>query len=376
MNNNTKSKIKTSVADLIKPKKKQYSETSETFVADLINSKKKETSETSVNDLVKSQKKHSYTSKASVTSVTNLIKPQKRYFYPCDCICCEGVEVDSRTQEKHLNDENLWKSDAARKNQENIIMARKQKKSSIIHNENPTEVNSNIPKKRKRDNHRTSSPNPDFFQSNNKNPEPNNNNNNNENIHTLFSSNFRIPALMLDNGNDNIDQDYIFQEVDEDDDNSIDQEKENEEDDDNIEQEEEEEEDDDIRNFFAYPKIDDDDNDEEFVMENLNDSIETEIILWAFKFQQRFRLPDIALEALIKFLNIVLTRLNKLQFKNFPKSLYMAKKMLSIFQPKMKLAVCNNCHKLHNVNSRWSCQGSAWGVYFNYMIDIHIEHFL
>ena len=86
-------------------------------------------------------------------------------------------------------------------------------------------------------------------------------------------------------------------------------------------------------------------------MESLNDSIETEIILWVFKFQQRFRLSDIALEALIKFLHIVLTCLNKLQFKNFPKSLYTAKKMLNIFQPKMQLAVCSNCHKLHNVKN-------------------------
>jgi hypothetical protein len=54
---------------------------------------------------------------------------------------------------------------------------------------------------------------------------------------------------------------------------------------------------------------------------------------------------------LIKFLHIVLTRLNELQFKNFPNSLYIAKKMLNIFQLKMQLAVCNNCHKLHNVKN-------------------------
>ncbi|EXX71357.1 hypothetical protein RirG_079250 [Rhizophagus irregularis DAOM 197198w] len=56
-----------------------------------------------------------------------------------------------------------------------------------------------------------------------------------------------------------------------------------------------------------------------------------------------------ALEALIKFLHIVLICLNKLQFKDFPNSLYMAKKYLNIFQPKMQLAVCNNCHKMHNI---------------------------
>jgi hypothetical protein len=66
-------------------------------------------------------------------------------------------------------------------------------------------------------------------------------------------------------------------------------------------------------------------------MKSLNDSIETEIIIWVFKFQQKFWLSDMALEALIKFLFIVLIQSNKLQFKNFSNSLYMAKKMLNIF---------------------------------------------
>ncbi|GBB96427.1 hypothetical protein RclHR1_27500001 [Rhizophagus clarus] len=117
-------------------------------------------------------------------------------------------------------------------------------------------------------------------------------------------------------------------------------------DDDDKNQEEKNEDEDNIKNIFTSPKFD---SDEVFVMENLNDSLETEIILWAFKFQQRFRLTDMALEALIKFLHILLTRLNKLQFKNFPNSLYMAKKYLHIFQPKMQLVVCNNCHKMNNI---------------------------
>ncbi|GET62780.1 hypothetical protein GLOIN_2v1763250 [Rhizophagus irregularis DAOM 181602=DAOM 197198] len=121
----------------------------------------------------------------------------------------------------------------------------------------------------------------------------------------------------------------------------------NEEEDDDDDGDDEEEEED-IEEFFSSPEIG---NDEVFVMESLNDSIETEIILWVFKFQQRFRLSDIALEVLIKFLHIILTRLDKSQFKNFPASLYLAKKMLNIFQLKMQLAVCNNCHKLYNVRN-------------------------
>jgi hypothetical protein len=56
----------------------------------------------------------------------------------------------------------------------------------------------------------------------------------------------------------------------------------------------------------------------------------------------------VTLKALIKFLYIILIRLNKLRFENFPTSLYMAKKLLNIIQPKMQLAVCTSCHKLYD----------------------------
>jgi hypothetical protein len=107
----------------------------------------------------------------------------------------------------------------------------------------------------------------------------------------------------------------------------------------------EEENENNIEDFFTPSEID---SEEVFITESLNDSIETEVILWVFKFQQRFQLPDMALEALIKFLRIILIWLNKLRFENFPTSLYMAKKLLNIIQPKMQLAVCTSCHKLYD----------------------------
>ncbi|PKY30838.1 hypothetical protein RhiirB3_392871 [Rhizophagus irregularis] len=300
------------------------------------------------------------------TSVADLIKPKKNYLYECHCIRCDGKKVDPRTQERHAKDECLWKSKNDKKKQEIAIMSRK-KSTNKLSDVNLLKTNSNKSKKRKRDV-------PDSFQSN----KPNNEDippnffsdsfqlNNEENIHTLFSPNFRIPTL--DNGDNYLDEEnnqyYIYQEEEEDNNSNIDQEEENDNDsigqekDDSIDQEEENDEDnieqeendddDNIKNLFTYPEID---SDEIFVMENLNDSMETEIILWVFKFQQRFRLSDLALEALIKFLHIILTHLNKLQFKNFPKSLYIAKKMLNIFQPKMQLAACNKYHKLHNVKN-------------------------
>ena len=117
--NNKKCKIETSVADLIKPKKKHlYSENlinsnkkkeastvndiskKKCYTSELhIKSNKKKCQSTSVNDLVKSPKNLYEPSVTSVTSVTNLIKPIKKYFYPCDCACCKGIEVDSCIRE-------------------------------------------------------------------------------------------------------------------------------------------------------------------------------------------------------------------------------------------------------------------------------------
>ncbi|CAB5392785.1 unnamed protein product [Rhizophagus irregularis] len=295
--------------------------------------------------------------------------------YPYHCIHCNGAEVDFRTQENHTNDESLWNLEDIRKNQEDTITARKQKRLIIIQDVNLT-------KKRKR----ASSSNLDSSQHNSGfNPfnedtdsfQPNNN----KNIHTLFSSSpllpnpsyFHVPAP--DENKDNDEYIYYNEEKenddDEDDGNEDDSDENdgdkddgdenngagnnggedegdyNEEDDDDDDGDDDEEEED-IEEFFSSPEIG---NDEVFVMESLNDSIETKIILLVFKFQQRFRLSDIALEVLIKFLHIVLTRLVNSQFKNFPASLYLAKKMLNIFQPKMQLAVCNNCHKLYNVRN-------------------------
>src|SRR6266542_2813247 len=282
------------------------------------------------------------------TSVANLIKPKKNYLYECHCMRCCDKKVDLHTQEKHTTEKYLWKSEDNRKNQKNTIMARKKKSTNFISNVNPSQTNSNKLTKRKRDDADSFHPNkpnnkeippdsfPDSFQKNNEDILPDSFldsvtdffqlNNEEESTHTLFSSNFRIPAL---NNDDNYldkecNQYYIYQEEEGEEDDCIDQKEEND-DDDNIEQEKSNDDDDDIKNFFTSPEID---SNEVFVMESLNDSMETEIILWAFKFQQRFRLSDIALEALIKFLHIVLTRLNRLQFKTFPKSLYLAKKML------------------------------------------------
>jgi hypothetical protein len=242
-------------------------------------------------------------------SVADLIKPKKKYLYACHCLRCKGTKVDSRTQESHTKETSLWKSKDSRKNQENTIVARKQKNPSI-----PSDVPS-VP---------SSSLNLDR-----------------DSHHEISLS--HVPSDDLDfdndNGDDDGDEDNFFDDNNFDKDDNFDEEDENK-DDTNHEED-----------FFASPEILDGDSDEVFVTESLNDSIDSEIIIWVFKYQQRFKLSDIALEALIKFLHIILIRSNKLQFEKFPTSLYKAKKLLKIFQPIMQLAVCTDCHKLHNATN-------------------------
>src|SRR5437016_7120145 len=283
----------------------------------------------------KANKKH------TVETVADLIKPSKKYLYKCNCIYCNGKKVDSRTQEKHTKSKSLWKCEISRKNQENSIKA-KRKKKSITPNVNPTKPN--LPKKRK-----MISPNTP--------PNPPDSPNNEDSIHTLFSpkpkssSCFHDPASDLIEDENNINDDY-YPDYSGDDNNPDNDDYHLDEEDDNFDEENEYEYDInwEKEDLFVSPEIDDD-NDEVFVMESLNDAIDSEIIIWVFKFQQRFKLSDIALEALIKYLHTVLIRFNKQQFEEFPTSLYKAKKLLKIFQPKMQLAVCTNCHKLHNATN-------------------------
>jgi hypothetical protein len=82
-------------------------------------------------------------------SVANLIKPKKNYSYECHCIRCCSKKVDPRTQEKHTIDKRLWKSEEYRKNQENSVMTRKNKSTSLISNVLPKTISKS--KKRKRD---------------------------------------------------------------------------------------------------------------------------------------------------------------------------------------------------------------------------------
>jgi hypothetical protein len=58
-------------------------------------------------------------------SLFDLINPRKNYKYICNCMVCEGKEVEARTQKKHANDKILWKSNKERKIQLAMIETRK-----------------------------------------------------------------------------------------------------------------------------------------------------------------------------------------------------------------------------------------------------------
>jgi hypothetical protein len=76
------------------------------------------------------------------------------------------------------------------------------------------------------------------------------------------------------------------------------------------------------------------------------------ILLWIFKYQDRFRLSDVATDALIKFFRLVLLDADKKRFNNFPSSEYVARKLLEIGGKTKMFAVCPACNKLHNTDDR------------------------
>ena len=97
---------------------------------------------------------------------------------------------------------------------------------------------------------------------------------------------------------------------------------------------------------------DDDDEDEEDVVDEGNNDdtfnhADSWIVLWILKYQSRFRLPDVAINILIKFFRQVLQDINHMRYKEFPSSLHIAKKLLKVSKCK-NYAVCQSCNTLYN----------------------------
>jgi hypothetical protein len=67
--------------------------------------------------------------KSDTRKVTSL-----SYKYECNCVVCNGKEVEAKTQKNHTNDKDLWRSKNARKKQLARIEARKKDHRSKIVN--------------------------------------------------------------------------------------------------------------------------------------------------------------------------------------------------------------------------------------------------
>jgi hypothetical protein len=64
------------------------------------------------------------------------------------------------------------------------------------------------------------------------------------------------------------------------------------------------------------------------------------ILLWIFKYQERFRLSDVAINSLIGFISLVLKDVNANRFEHFPSTAYMARKILDIKKGIKIFATC------------------------------------
>ena len=76
----------------------------------------------------------------------------------------------------------------------------------------------------------------------------------------------------------------------------------------------------------------------------------TWIVLWILQYQQRYKLPNVAIDSLFKFLRSFLLTIDRNKFLSFPSSLYMAKETLGLYTNIIKYAACNKCHKLYDIN--------------------------
>ncbi|CAB4439789.1 unnamed protein product [Rhizophagus irregularis] len=54
------------------------------------------------------------------------------------------------------------------------------------------------------------------------------------------------------------------------------------------------------------------------------------ILIWVFKYQDKFKLPDVAINSLIGFFSLLLKDIDSHRFKKFPSTAYMARKALDI----------------------------------------------
>ncbi|UZO05868.1 uncharacterized protein OCT59_026206 [Rhizophagus irregularis] len=100
---------------------------------------------------------------------------------------------------------------------------------------------------------------------------------------------------------------------------------------------------------FTAPDFNDLESDHKYFNTNINFN-DSWILLWIFKYQARFRIPDVAIESFIKFFRMVLLDTDRTRFENLPTSFYIAKKLLGINKRNRTCAVCPECNTLYKIS--------------------------
>jgi len=72
------------------------------------------------------------------------------------------------------------------------------------------------------------------------------------------------------------------------------------------------------------------------------------ILIWIFKYQERFKLSNVAINSLIGFFSLVLKNINTNRFKDFLSTVFMARKVLAIRKKPKLFAACVDCDKLYD----------------------------
>jgi len=98
------------------------------------------------------------------------------------------------------------------------------------------------------------------------------------------------------------------------------------------------------------------------------------IIIWILKYQERFRLSNVATNALFQFLHYVLINIDETKFATFPTSLYMAQKDLGICVHLVKYAACEKCCKLYNISDVSSSHPSITPKFTNCIFQDFPNH--
>ena len=111
-------------------------------------------------------------------------------------------------------------------------------------------------------------------------------------------------------------------------------------------------EDDDLEQNVNFDAPESGYGDDDFDTPNINiDQGFAWIVYWILKYQERYRLSDVATNSLIKFIRYLLIFHDKNNtYSTFPTSLYMARKLFGIGDQIIKYATCPTCCKLYSVN--------------------------